>query len=244
MQEWKLSRFLFLKRVKRERNRNDFEENDKESEEKEEKEAKEDSTEENPADASPDHNNKNNKNNENENENDASASTTTTTADSSSLFPSFHCAICDRSFASAKQLAIHNRSTQYLRARFLTPRHKRRALKADASRTEKKEKTVKKESKSPLFHRFHSQIAEKAGAAKRRNRLDFWNCRSQASLRIDRVDRVPSPRLPRAEAHADSVRQTHGYPGKSHRGGVPRERRARRGTHRKRKNTRVLRSGD
>ena len=67
------------------------------------------------------------------------------------MFPSFHCAICDRSFASAKQLAIHNRSTQYLRARFLTPRHKRRALKADSSRTEKKEKTVKKESKSPFI---------------------------------------------------------------------------------------------
>lgn len=151
MQGWKLSRFLFLKRVDRERNRNDFEENDKGSEEKEEKE---DSTEENPADATPDHNNNKNKNNENENKNenksDASASTTAT--DSSSLFPSFHCAICDRSFASAKQLAIHNRSTQYLHARFLTPRHKRRALKADAARTEKKEKTVKKESKSPLFH--------------------------------------------------------------------------------------------
>ena len=107
--------------------------NDHGSEEKDQTK-KEDSTE-NAADASPE-----------------AAAAATTSSSSSSLFPSFHCAICDRSFASAKQLAIHNRSTQCLCAVFLTPRHKRRALKADASHTEKKEKTVKKESKYSLPH--------------------------------------------------------------------------------------------
>ena len=110
--------------------------NDHGSEEKDQTK-KEDSTE-NAADASPD--------------DTATSTATSSSSSSSSLFPSFHCAICDRSFASAKQLAIHNRSTQCLYAVFLTPRHKRRALKADASHTEKKEKTVKKESKYSLPH--------------------------------------------------------------------------------------------
>ena len=75
----------------------------------------------------------------------------------SSLFPSFHCAVCDRSFASAKQLAIHNRSTQCAPAAALTSRHKRRALRAAAPPPEKKEAVAKKETKwgraAPLTRR-------------------------------------------------------------------------------------------